>query len=101
MNKNLFKNFDADLWFKNEYKEPAWYSETISDEDAEKELLIKKELGKMSDEEMSKYGQWMVGIWICSKCNYEIFPRQLAIKKEQLPFMCTKCNVKLYYDEQA
>lgn len=48
------------------------------------------------------YGDWFVGVWRCSKCKYECFPRQLREADAQPPFLCPEpCASKLEYDEEA
>jgi rubrerythrin len=48
-----------------------------------------------------QYGDPIVGVWRCRKCRYECFPRRLRADEARPPFLCPKCRIELYYDEEA
>jgi hypothetical protein len=45
------------------------------------------------------YGDTTVGIWRCTSCGYDVFPRKLMLDARKPPFVCPYCHRKLAYDE--
>ena len=65
------------------------------------ELMSESNAGKGSGDGRTpiQYGHPMVGVWVCTKCNYESYPNELRRAEAEPPFQCPKCAADLHYDE--